>query len=109
MLENNWHLPDRPNLGAMNSANSLIRRIDVVSPGALPDLRAASTIAIGSDYSGQHSTSNYEAFAFVLADLARSRPWFVARRELRDTLLSDGRRFSYKTLKDKRRAAAQGN
>ena len=89
----------------MNSANTLIRSIDVRTSGALPDLRVASTIAIGSDYGGQHATSKYEALAFVLADLNRSQAWFEARRELRKNSLSDGRRFSYKSLRDQRRAA----
>lgn len=105
MLQNNWHLGDRPELGAMNSANILVRSIDATNAGALPDLRAASTIAIGSDYGGQHATSKYEALAFALADLNRSQAWFEARRELRASMLSDGRRFSYKTLRDQRRAA----
>jgi hypothetical protein len=106
MLENNWKVGDRPDLGAMNSANALIRELDVGDPHALPDLRRGSTIAIGSDYSGQHSTSKYEAFGLVFADLHRCGAWIDARRSLREELLSDGRRFSYKSLKDRQRAAA---
>lgn len=106
MLENNWEFGDRPELGAMNSANALLRELDVGDPTALPNLRRAATIAIGSDYSGQHSTSNYEALGFVFADLDRCRAWMEARRNLRDEILSDGRRFSYKSLKDRRRAVA---
>lgn len=106
MLENNWRLGHRPDLGAMNSANILIRELDVRDPLAFPDLRTGSTIIIGSDFSGQHLTSKYEAFGFVFADLHRCGVWMKARRSLRADLLSDGRRFSYKSLKDRRRAAA---
>jgi hypothetical protein len=106
MLQNNWQLSDCPDLGAMNSANTLIRTLDVSNPDALPDLRSASTIFIGSDYGGQHATSRYESYAFVFADLERSQAWFHTRQELRELLLSDGRRFSYKSLRDRRRAVA---
>jgi hypothetical protein len=106
MLQNNWRLSDCPALGAMNSANRLIRTLDVSAADALPDLRTASTIFVGSDYGGQHATSRYESYAFVFADLERSRAWLHARHELRERLLSDGRRFSYKSLRDRRRAVA---
>jgi hypothetical protein len=90
----------------MNSVNSLIRALDSKDPQSIPDLRQASIVAIGSDYSGQHAASEYEAFAFVIADLVGSRAWAKARQELREKLLSDGRRFSYKALSDRRRSRA---
>ncbi len=105
MLQNAWRLGDRPELGAMSTANTLIRSLDASTPGALPDLRAAPTIFIGSDYGGQHATSKYESYAFLFADLERSEGWFHARHTLRELFLSDGRRFSYKSLRDRRRAA----
>ncbi|MDQ3060153.1 MAG: hypothetical protein M3R45_11630 [Pseudomonadota bacterium] len=106
MLENNWHFSDRPELGAMNNANSLLRSLDVGDPDALPNLRNASTILIGSDYSGQHSTSLFEAFGFVFANLNESQPWMAARKKIREKFMPDGRRFSYKTLGDRHRSVA---
>jgi hypothetical protein len=106
MLQNNWRLIDSPALGAMNSANKLIHTLDVSACESLPDLRKASTIFVGSDYGGQHTTSRFESYAFVFADLERSRMWFHARNELREQFLPDGRRFSYKSLRDRRRASA---
>jgi hypothetical protein len=69
MLQNAWRLGDRPELGAMSTANTLIRSLDASTPGALPDLRAATTIFIGSDYGGQHATSKYESYALYLQTL----------------------------------------
>src|SRR5688500_5843590 len=97
----NWRLGNRPELGAMNSANILIRALDVEAPTGLPDLRRAKTILVGSDYSGQHSTSQFEALGFTLADIDSLRPWMVTRRELRREFLADGRRMSYKSLRDR--------
>ncbi len=104
MVENNWKLGDRPELGAMNSANRLVRELDIADPAALPDLRQSTRIVLGSDYSGQHATSKYEASAFILADIERAGEWVIARRAVRERMLDD-RRFSYKSLKDTRRAA----
>ena len=89
----------------MNSVNTLIRALDMRDPDALPNLRAGSTILIGSDYSGQHSNSVYEALAFILADSARCHGWMKERSQLRAQMLRDGRRFSYKTLQEKQRSA----
>lgn len=105
MLSNNWRLEDRPDLGAMNVANSLIRALDFSDPDALPDMRNASSILVGSDYSGQHATSQFEAFAFVLVDSDRSGSWIKAQKSLRKQFLSDGRRLSYKGLNDRHRNA----
>lgn len=106
MLTNNWKLGDRPDLGAMNVANSLIRALDFSDPDAIPDIRNASTILVGSDYSGQHATSQFEALSFVLVDADRSGSWIKAQKSLRKQFLPDGRRLSYKALNDRHRNAA---
>lgn len=105
MLRNNWNLQDRPDLGAMNVANSLIRSLDFSDADAIPNLRDASSILMGSDYSGQHATSQFEALSFVLVNADRSRLWIEARKSMRARFLSDGRRFSYKTLNERHRFA----
>jgi hypothetical protein len=104
MAESHWRLPDRPDLGAMNVLSGLVRNHESTDALALPNLRLGSTIIIGSDYSGQHATSHYEAFSFVFADISRCAGWFLARRQIRDEALKDGRRFSYKALRDRKRA-----
>ena len=104
MLGHNWRLTDRPDLGAMNSANLLIRSLDLRDSRALPDLRNGSTILVGSDYSGQHSASKYEAYSFVFADVDCCGPWFKERGDLRAMSLLSKRRFSYKALADRKRS-----
>lgn len=106
MLSNNWKLGGRLELGAMNAANSLIRALDFSDPDAIPNLRNASTILVGSDYSGQHATSQFEALCFLFVDADRSRSWIRAQESLRKQFLPDGRRLSYKALNDRQRIAA---
>ncbi len=100
-----WGLGDRPDLGAMNHVSGLMRTLDLTDGTALPDFRHASTLLIGSDYSGQHATSDFEALGFVIADSDRLQPWMAARSELRDKQLPDGRRMAFKNLGDKKRRA----
>ncbi|MFW5329759.1 hypothetical protein [Hydrogenophaga sp. ZJX-1] len=106
MLGSNWGLRDRPELGAMNAVSKLMRFIDLADRFALPDFAHARTLLIGSDYSGQHSTSDFEALGFLIADSDRLQPWHDARRSLRSTNLPNGRRMSFKNLGDKKRTAA---
>ena len=88
----------------MNIISTMIHSLDMRDPSALPDIRRGSTIVVGSDYSGQHATSAYESLAFVLADIEHCQSWMVQRRKLRGVYLTDGRRFSYKALRDKKLA-----
>ena len=106
MLGSNWGLRDRPELGAMNVVSELMRSIDLADRFALPDFAHARTLLIGSDYSGQHATSDFEALGFLIADADRLKLWHDARRSLRKIGLPDGRRMSFKNLGDKMRAAA---
>lgn len=104
-FRNNWRLGDRPELGAMNTANSLIRAIDIAAPDNLPNLSGGRTFLIGSDFSGQHSTSQFEAYGFIFACLEECGEWLAAQKSLRTKYLPDGRRISYKSLRDRRRAS----
>lgn len=103
MLENQWRYPDRPELGLMNIVNTMISSLDVADTTALPDIRRGSTVVIGTDYSGQHTTSAYESLAFLLVDIENCNEWGIRRRHMRTISLRDRRRFSYKTLRDRKR------
>jgi len=106
MFGSNWGLRDRPELGAMNIVSALMKSIELADRFALPDFSHAQTLLIGSDYSGQHSTSDFEALGFLIADSDRLQPWHDARHGLRRTYLPNGRRMSFKNLGDKKRVAA---
>ena len=105
MLGHRWGLGDRPELGATNLVSGLMRTLDVTDSTALPDFTHASTLLIGSDYSGQHSTSDFEALGFLIADADRLQPWLAARSALRERHLPDGKRMAFKNLGDKKRVA----
>ncbi|HEX6441626.1 MAG TPA: hypothetical protein VF007_05515 [Stellaceae bacterium] len=59
----------------------------------------------GSDYGGDHKSSRFNAYCFLIADETPSR-WAVERRRVRQKYLSDGRRMSFKRLGDPQRQQA---
>lgn len=105
MPAHRWGLGDRPELGAMNLVGGLMRNLDLADGTALPDFTHANTLLIGSDYSGQYSTSDFEALGFLIADSDRLQHWLAARSALRARHLPDGRRIAFKNLGDKKRVA----
>jgi len=101
-----WEHLQNPVLGTMNKFSESLVRLETKYPNLLPDIRRGSVIFIGSDYGGQHSVAQYESLAFLFADLEHCHEWEQQRRQFRQTLLSDGRRLSYKTLGDRNRRRA---
>lgn len=101
-----WRAPDRPDLGLVNGIGGLFRAAELLRPGCLPDLRSGSPLLIGSDYSGQHKASAYEAMSFLISDWSRSLPWIAQQKKIRDVLMPDDRRFGFKNMKDGVRRAA---
>lgn len=101
MIANNWKHLDKPDFGLINKLSELVRDVDILEIDGLPNLRKGSTILIGSDYSGGHRSSEYEVLVFLFADIEGSRRWMIERSRLRYNFLSDGRRFSFKSLKDR--------
>lgn len=63
---------------------------------------------VGSDYSGAHSSSQYNVYSYLLVDGDSSAEWPSLRRSFRKVFLPDGRRISYKDLGDRHRRRAIG-
>lgn len=61
---------------------------------------------LASDSSGYEKTSNYLATSFVVVDLFNSHEWETKRRNIRQTLLPNNRRMSFKGLNDSHRRNA---
>ncbi|MGA7677848.1 MAG: hypothetical protein WCA51_05705 [Dehalococcoidia bacterium] len=59
-----------------------------------------------SDYGGQHKESNYEIISILAFDYEAAIEWEIKRRQIRNKILKDGRRMSFKNLGDHRRKQA---
>jgi len=101
-----WCHNDDQQLGFMNVVGAAISELEAKRPGIVPNLRSAHSIFIGSDYGGAHKGAFYEVLTFLVCDPKTLAPWDIARRRVRERLLSDGRRMSYKTLNDRVRRRA---
>src|SRR4051812_43645950 len=86
----------------MVSLSKVFRDIEARRPGAVPDLRAAASLVMTSDYSGCHQTARYDVSAFLVVTINSVVDWDSIRRRLRAEQLRDGRRLSFKGLRDQR-------
>lgn len=75
-------------------------------PDAFPDFSSSRALAIATDSSGEHRRSAYHVLGILIAELDTIRLWAEARDAVRRRHLSDGRRMSFKDLRDSRRRAA---
>ena len=64
------------------------------------------TIALMSDYGGEHRKSSYEVTSILVLDSENTGQWEYMRREIRLKKLKDSRRMSFKNLGDQRRKQA---
>lgn len=62
-------------------------------------------LLIGSDYGGNHSSSKYKTYGFLVADNEPSQ-WLIEQKEIRTKILTDSRRMSFKRLGDPQKQKA---
>ena len=87
-------------------AFSWVKTLNEIMQGFEIPLLEGPLVYIASDYSGSYRGSEYFVITILMADLYNSQPWERYRREIRDGLLRDNRRMSYKALNDRRRRKA---
>lgn len=102
---NNWRALNKPDLGFRNLFSQMIERVEAKEPGAIPNLRRGKLFFVASDYGGEHDLAEYQVLSFLFADWQQCGDWERMRKELRRQYLSDGRRMSFKTLRDKKKRA----
>lgn len=90
----------------MNLLSASVAKAEQRHPGIIPDLRQTPTLLLGSDYGGMHKTADFEVITLLASNLESIHPWDGARSAIRDLLLPDRRRISFKTLNDRHRQSA---
>lgn len=89
-----------------DNLNSEMSNLDDKYINCLPDLRAAKTLLLGSDYSGESPDTSYVVFSFLLTSLESWAAWEPIRLKIRREHFSDSRRISFKRLGDRQRRRA---
>lgn len=100
-----WRGFDEPLAGYVNLFNHAIRS----AAGLTPDLFLAVNEGhqiIASDYSGQHRGATHEVYSFLITTRDCLRSWLPARDAFRSQYLPDGRRLSFKQLRESMRRRA---
>ncbi len=72
---------------------------------AQPHPFAGRDLIITSDYGGEHSSATHRVYAFLISQKVPPA-WFKAMEQIRLTLLTDGRRMSFKRVVDQTRMDA---
>jgi hypothetical protein len=90
----------------MDQLSQMIEHVERAEPRAIPDLRRGNLFFVASDYSGEHDVAEYQVLSLLFADLQQCGAWERQRVLVRRKYLSDGRRMSFKNLRDKRRRYA---
>jgi hypothetical protein len=75
-------------------------------PDLLTSVRYGPTLLVAADYGGSHKESLYETLGFLVVDLAFIWLWDEFRQKIRKDYLGDGRKISFKDLRDRQRAKA---
>jgi hypothetical protein len=101
-----WHSVPAPERTFAGLLNTELSRLDTKYEHCLPNLRSASTLLLGSDYSGESPDSPYLVFSFLLTSLESWEEWEPKRLQVRNAHLSDSRRMSFKRLTNGQRRRA---
>ncbi len=101
-----WHSVPAPGRTFTGLLNAELSFLDAKYRHFLPDLRSASTLLLGSDYSGESSDSPHLVFSFLMTSLESWARWEPERLRVRNAHLSDLRRMSFKRLTDGQRRRA---
>jgi hypothetical protein len=100
-----WRRLDDEGAGYLYSLSDALSVTEWRYPGLLNPV-SHGTMVIASDYSGQHKGARHEAYSFIITTVPGMHEWKEHLRDHRATWLPDGRRMSFKQLKDKVRQRA---
>jgi hypothetical protein len=100
-----WNPVDSP-VSALRVINEKLIERDTGSNSYLPSFVGASSLVVGSDYSGEHADSNYLGFTSVILPDESWRRWNAARLLIRKHRKIGTRRMAYAKLGDALKRAA---
>lgn len=96
-----WHVPVVPHIGRIaDFVAKGIAMLETEHRAVLPDLRRSARLGLACDFSGQHQASAFDVYSFLLFDADRHVQWEAPRRRIREQMIRDARRISFKNLRD---------
>ncbi|NQU21376.1 MAG: hypothetical protein HQ567_08845 [Candidatus Nealsonbacteria bacterium] len=95
-----WRTINRPEMGYLDGLSEDISLLEAQFPNSLAAV-GDSPMWLASDYSGQHKQAAFEAYAFLVTTESSLGAWNCERVAFRRKYLADGRRLSFKKLRDR--------
>jgi len=86
-----------------NTIFSVLNRNFLSNPSTMPSFDSFTSVIVGSDYSGESKAEPYVVYSFLLAGHEAWAAWEKRRLQLRQQIMPDNRRMSYKKLGDRYR------
>jgi hypothetical protein len=94
-----WNNVTSP-VGVLQVVNAKIAATCAANPFQLPDFSRSSALVLASDYSGEHQSSPYVVFTFIVTSGDALAVWENERQIVRHQHRLRGRRMSYTKLRD---------
>src|ERR1700722_8943203 len=94
-----WRRFNEPRAGFIYDLSESLAIVDWQYPGTLEAV-TDGVMVVASDYSGQHKHASHEAYSFLVTTGRALNDWLPIRREFRNRWLPDGRRISFKDLRE---------
>ena len=102
-----WDRIQDQGAGFLYTLSESLALLDWRYPGLLEPV-TDGLMVIASDYSGQHKGATHEAYSFLVTTQYALEDWLPIRERFRSQWLSDGRRLSFKQLREPLRWRALG-
>jgi hypothetical protein len=100
-----WKRIKYENTGYLYRLSDALALVEWRYPGVLVPV-SDGIMFIASDYSGQHKGASHEAYSFLVTTNGALNKWDPIRCEFRNRWLPDGRRISFKQLREPLRRRA---
>jgi hypothetical protein len=100
----NWRHISKEHLGFANEISAFIEKIENNRSIQLPDLRHSESLFVFSDYGGEHKSTSFFTYSFLITDI-ESVTFFCRKYiEFNEKRNLQGRAIEFKRLNDKIRS-----
>jgi hypothetical protein len=98
-----WRSVNVPGIGFLSTIDAKLSEEQSVGRIKFPDLRRSDRLLIVSDYAGDHESSKFETYSYLIFSHTAWKKWEARRRLIRRPIDLTKRRISYERLCDKER------